>query len=153
LCSLRLIRPVPFNANVSRLRLSATVHYTRVGQKKEFYVPYFLIELRLLRMGGAKKKSLAQMEKMQEKKADTGKKGKAKAVEKKTRGIDVPDVGDTRFLTELSKMNAVTPYALASQFNLRISVAKDLLQELEKKRLVRPIGGNARIRIYQAVAA
>jgi ribosomal protein S25 len=108
-------------------------------------------------MGGAKKKSLAQMDKSQQidaKKVEPPKKTKAKALmEKKLRGITGPNVDDNRFLTELSKMGAITPYALASQFNLRISVAKDLLEELEKKRLVQPVGGNARLRIYQAVAS
>jgi ribosomal protein S25 len=108
-------------------------------------------------MGGAKKKSLAQMDKSQTleaKKSEPTKKTKSKGVgEKKVRGITSPNVDDSRFLTELSKMAAITPYALASQFNLRISVAKDLLEELERKRLVQPVGGNARLRIYQVVAA
>ena len=50
-------------------------------------------------------------------------------------------------------MGAITPYALASQFNLRMSVAKDMLEELERKRLVTAVGGNARIRIYKMAAA
>jgi small subunit ribosomal protein S25e len=107
-------------------------------------------------MGGAKKKSLAQMEKAQtqEKKVETPRKAKGKVIaEKKSRGIDLPNTEDPRFLSEISKMGAITPYALASQFNLRISVAKDLLEELERKRLVRSIGGNARIRIYRLAAA
>jgi small subunit ribosomal protein S25e len=109
-------------------------------------------------MGGAKKKNLAQMDKQQQmetKKVEpASKKSKGKTIaEKKVRGITAPDVGDSRFLTELSKMGAITPYALASQFNVRISVAKDMLEELERKRLVQPVGGNARLKIYQAVAA
>ncbi len=108
-------------------------------------------------MGGAKKKNLAQMDKQQTieaKKGEPTKKAKTKTVaEKKVRGITGPNVEDNRFLAELSKMGAITPYALASQFNLRISVAKDLLEELERKRLVQPVGGNARLRIYQVVAA
>ena len=108
-------------------------------------------------LGGAKKKSMAQMEKtqvQQDKKAEPTKKAKGKPVaEKKARGVDLPNLEDTRFLSELSKMGAITPYALASQFNLRISVAKDMLEELEKKRLVTAVGGNARIRIYKMAAA
>ena len=46
-------------------------------------------------------------------------------------------------------MAAITPYALASQFNLRLSIAKDLLEELEKRNVVKLVGGNARVRIYQ----
>ena len=111
----------------------------------------------VIRLGGAKKKSLAQMEKsqvQQDKKAEPAKKTRGKPpAEKKARGVDLPSIEDTRFLSELSKMGAITPYALASQFNLRISVAKDMLEELERKRLVTAVGGNARIRIYRMAAA
>jgi len=108
-------------------------------------------------LGGAKKKSLAQMEKtqvQQDKKAEPARKSKGKQpAEKKSRGVDLPNLEDARFLSELSKMGAITPYALASQFNVRMSVAKDMLEELERKRLVTAVGGNARIRIYKMAAA
>ncbi len=109
-------------------------------------------------MGGSKKKSMAQMEKTQDqgdKKEETGsKKGKGKAViEKRPRGLQTPDLSDPKFLSEVQKMGAITPFSIASQFNLRLSVAKDLLEDLEKRRLVRLVGGNARIRIYQPAAA
>lgn len=108
-------------------------------------------------MGGAKKKSLAQMEKaqvQQDTKTEPQKKSKTKTVlERKTRSVEVPDLDDSKFLSELSKIGAITPYALASQFNLRVSVAKDLLEELERKRLVKSVGGNARIRLYRIAAA
>jgi len=110
-------------------------------------------------LGGAKKKSMAQMEKTQgqdkKEEAPQGqKKGKAKTVaEKRPRGLAAPDMSDPKFLGEVSKMGAITPFALATQFNLRLSVAKDLLEDLERRRLVRLVGGNARIRIYQPAAA
>lgn len=111
----------------------------------------------VIALGGAKKKNLAQMEKtqvQQDKKAEPTKKSKGKPpAGKKARGVDLPNLEDTKFLSELSKMGAITPYALASQFNLRISVAKDMLEELERKRLVTAVGGNARIRIYRMAAA
>lgn len=112
-------------------------------------------------MGGAKKKSMAQMEKTQggqDKKEETPqqqqKKGKGKTVaEKRPRGLAAPDVSDPKFVSEVQRMGAITPFALATQFNLRLSVAKDLLEDLERRKLVRLVGGNARIRIYQPAAA
>ncbi len=111
-------------------------------------------------MGGAKKKSMAQMEKsqgQQDTKDEAGqpqKKSKSKSViEKRPRGLQGPDVSDSKFISEVQKMGVITPFALASQFNLRLSVAKDLLEDLEKRRLIRLVGGNARIRIYQPAAA
>ena len=110
-------------------------------------------------MGGAKKKSMAQMEKTQDqtdKKEEPGqsKRSKSKTIaEKRPRGLQAPDFNDAKFLGEVQKMGVITPFSLASQFNLRLSVAKDLLEELERRRLITVVGGNARIRIYQPAAA
>ncbi len=111
-------------------------------------------------MGGAKKKSMAQMEKQQvqedsgSKKPEPAKKAKGKQIaEKKSSGIGMPNFDDTKFISEISKMGALTPYSIASQFNVRLSVAKDILEELERRRLVKPVAGNARIRIYKLAAA
>lgn len=110
-------------------------------------------------MGGAKKKSLAQMEKQQVqqdsgKKPEPAKKAKGKTVaEKKTAGISLPNFDDAKFTGELSKMGALTPYAIATQFNVRLSVARDILEELERRRLVKSVGGNTRIKIYKLAAA
>ncbi len=110
-------------------------------------------------MGGAKKKSLAQMEKQQTQQDDTKKpeptkkaKGKTGA-EKKAAGIVFPNLDDTKFTSELSKIGALTPYSIATQFNVRLSVARDILEELERRRLVTSVGGNARIRVYKLAAA
>jgi len=108
-------------------------------------------------MGGAKKKSMAQMEKQQvqqDKKPEPAKKAKGKTVvEKKTAGINLPNLDDAKFVGELSKIGALTPYSIASQFNVRLSVAKDILDELERRRLVTSVSGNARIKIYKLAAA
>jgi ribosomal protein S25 len=111
-------------------------------------------------LGGAKKKSMAQMEKTQggsdkkEEAPQQQKKGKSKTVaDKRPRGLAAPDASDPKFVSEVQRMGAITPFALATQFNLRLSVAKDLLEDLERRKLVRLVGGNARIRIYQPAAA
>jgi small subunit ribosomal protein S25e len=108
-------------------------------------------------MGGAKKKSLAQMGKQQDqqdKKPEPAKKAKGKTVaEKKTAGIRLPNLEDAKFMGELSKIGALTPYSIATQFNVRLSVARDILEELERRRLVTSVSGNARIKIYKLAAA
>jgi len=110
-------------------------------------------------LGGAKKKSLAQMEKQQvqqdsAKKPEPAKKTKGKPVsEKKGAGIGLPNFDDPKFSGELTKLGALTPYAIATQFNVRLSVARDILEELERRRLVKPVGGNARIKVYKLAAA
>mgnify|MGYP002153789295 FL=1 len=107
-------------------------------------------------MGGAKKKSISKMEDTQvtQERKQPPKKTKGKAeFEKKERSMKLPDVNDEKFLADISRMGALTPYSLASQFNLKISMAKDLLEELARRRLVRSVGGNTRVRIYQVSAA
>ena len=88
------------------------------------------------------------------KKPEPAKKTKGKTIaEKKTAGIGLPNLDDAKFTGELSKLGALTPYAIATQFNVRLSVAKDILEELERRRLVKPVGGNARIKVYKLAAA
>src|SRR5207247_8767576 len=79
---------------------------------------------------------------------------KTKSVaEKRSRGLQAPDMNDPKFLGEVGKMSAITPYSLASQVTVTLSVAKDLLEELARRKVVTLVGGNARIRIYQPAAA
>ncbi len=90
----------------------------------------------------------------QDKKPEPAKKSKGKTVaEKKASGIGVPNLDDAKFVADLSKMGALTPYSIASQFNVRLSVARDVLEELERRRLVKSVGGNTRIKIYKLAAA
>jgi len=109
-------------------------------------------------LGGAKKKSMAQMEKQQDqqdsKKPEPAKKTKGKTVaEKKTAGIAMPNFDNEKIVGELSKIGALTPYSIASQYNVRLSVARDILEELERRRLVTSVGGNTRIKLFKLAGA
>ncbi|MCS7115549.1 MAG: hypothetical protein RMJ15_05895 [Nitrososphaerota archaeon] len=105
-------------------------------------------------MGGKKKLSLKQMERMQMRKDEEEKKKKEKdkavVKEKKLAGILFPDLKDEKIVEELKKMRVVTPYTVASRFNIRISVAKDLLEQLEDDGAVQLVSGNHNIKIYKA---
>ena len=108
-------------------------------------------------MGGKKKLGLKQMERMQTKKdeEETEKKKKEKAgpKEKKTIGIIPPDAKNEKIVSEIKKMNVLTPYAVASRFNIRISAAKDFLEQLEENGAVQLVSGSHNIKIYKPVAA
>jgi ribosomal protein S25 len=109
-------------------------------------------------IGGGKKRNLAQMEKsqsQQDQEEASPKKAKAKSgpPEKKIRAVELQRVDERKLISDISKMDAITPYAVSSHFNIRIGAARDILEELEKKKILAPVGGNARIRIYRAVAA
>jgi len=46
-------------------------------------------------------------------------------------------------------MKAVTPYAVASRFNLRLSVARDMLEELTRRGVLDYVSGNKNLKIYK----
>jgi len=107
-------------------------------------------------MGGKKKLGLKQMERMQTRKdEEETEKKKEKAApsrEKKAIGVIVPDAKNEKVVSEIRKMNVLTPYAVASRFNIRISVAKEFLKQLEENGSVQLVSGSHNIKIYKPVA-
>jgi small subunit ribosomal protein S25e len=109
-------------------------------------------------MGGKKKLGLKQMERMQEKRDEEdkakGKKEKTGPVkERRTIGVIPPDAKNEKIVNEVKKMNVLTPYAVASRFNVRISAAKDFLEQLEQNGAVQLVSGSHKIKIYKPVVA
>lgn len=102
-------------------------------------------------MGGKKKQSLKQMEKAQTK-TRSGKKEKRAATtssEKKAiPGITPPNLSD-KFKNDLKKMKVITPYAIASRFDLRLSTARTFLDELERKGLIQFVSRSRNLVIYK----
>ncbi|MGQ9506280.1 MAG: hypothetical protein ACUVTB_00280 [Candidatus Bathycorpusculaceae bacterium] len=106
-------------------------------------------------MGGKKKLSLKQMERMQLRKDAEEKKRKEKEAaprEKKPSGIIPPDPRSEKIVGELKKMSVLTPYAVASRLNLKISAAKDLLEQLEDEGIVQLVSGSHNIKIYKPIS-
>ncbi|KPV63777.1 MAG: 30S ribosomal protein S25e [Candidatus Bathyarchaeota archaeon BA1] len=101
-------------------------------------------------MGGKKKLTLKQMERMRVRKGERkeGKSGGAVA-EKKPAGIIPPDAKSEKVIGEIKKMRVLTPYMVASRFNLRLSVAKGLLRELEQRGILEYVSGGENIKIYK----
>ena len=110
-------------------------------------------------MGGKKKLGIKQMEKSQVK-ADEDKAKEAKKKEKagppkerKTVGIMPPDAKDAKIVAEIKKMSVLTPYAVSTKYGVRISAAKDFLENLEANGQVQLISGSHNIKIYKPTAA
>ena len=104
-------------------------------------------------MGGKKRLSLKQMERMQAKRDEERRRREKKAAEsreKKAPGILPPDPKSEKIVGELKKMPVLTPYIVASRFNIRISVAKDFLEQLEENGVIQLVSGNHDIKIYKA---
>jgi small subunit ribosomal protein S25e len=106
-------------------------------------------------MGGKKKLSLKQMERAQDKKDEEEKekkkkeKGATPVTKEKRSSVIPPDVKNEKIVGELKKMSVLTPYAVASRFNIRISAAKVFLEQLEENGIIQLVSGNHDIKIYK----
>jgi small subunit ribosomal protein S25e len=103
-------------------------------------------------MGGKKKLSLKQMEKSEKKKAAPKEKRSTPAsTEKKAvPGITSSLTGD-KMAAELKKLKVLTPYSVASRFELRLSVAKEILRDMERKGVIKFISKSRNIIVYAPV--
>ena len=70
--------------------------------------------------------------------------------EKKRGGIELPNLNGKAIVAELSKMNAITPYSLANKYDIRLSTAKDMLHQLERRGLVQLVASNNNIKLYRS---
>ena len=109
-------------------------------------------------MGGKKKLGIKQMEKQQvtqdEAKAAEKKKEKAgPPKERKTVGIMPPDSKDGKIIAEVKKMGVLTPYAISARYNVRISAAKDFLEELQANGTLELVSASHNLKIYKPKAA
>lgn len=68
-------------------------------------------------------------------------------------GVVAPDAKNERNLAEIKKMNVLTPYLVSTKFGVRISAAKDFLEQLEKNGAVQLVSGSHNIKVYKPVAA
>ncbi len=103
-------------------------------------------------MGGGKKKmTLAAVERSQEKKPEKERKKESKSSggsERKVPDVHMPDASG-KVVDEMRKLKVLTPYVVATRFNLRLSVAKDFLEELEKKGAVRLVSRSRNVLVYR----
>jgi len=109
-------------------------------------------------MGGKKKLGLKQMERQQsrrdEEKEEKKKKEKAGASkERRTIGVIPPDAKNQKIINEIKKMNLLTPYVVATRYNIRISAAKDFLEQLEQNGAIQLVSGSHTIKVYKPTAA
>jgi len=104
-------------------------------------------------MGGKKKLNLKQMERMQDKKDEQErekKKEKGGATkEKRASAVVPPDAKNDKIIAELKKMHVLTPFTVATRYNIRISAAKDFLEELQQNGTIQLVSGSHNIKIYK----
>ncbi len=110
-------------------------------------------------MGGKKKLGLKQMERQQEKtddetKAKEKKDKKAGPPKERKTTINVipPDAKNDKIVTEIKKMPVLTPYAVSTKYNVRMSAAKEFLRQLEQNGSVQLVSGSHTIKVYKPCA-
>jgi small subunit ribosomal protein S25e len=54
-------------------------------------------------------------------------------------------------IAEVKKLKVLTPFAVASRLNIKISAAKKLLQTLEKNRIIQLIASGPNLKIYKLI--
>ena len=103
--------------------------------------------------GGKKNKSLTQMSKTKAPKEPKRKeKVDAQPTVKKSLGLTLPDINSKKVMGELKGAKVLTPSVVASRLNIRLSLAKTFLKELEKRKMVEYISGGKNLKIYKMVA-
>lgn len=75
---------------------------------------------------------------------------KAKGPEKRIGSIVAPPISELEAFVRTQPY--ITPYVLSEKYGIRLSIAKDLLNTLNKKGIVNLITGTNRIRIYAPVS-
>jgi small subunit ribosomal protein S25e len=110
-------------------------------------------------MGGKKKLGLKQMERQQvkedEEKAAKEKKDKKAGPPKErktTINVIPPDAKNDKIVAEIKKMPVLTPYTVATKYNVRISAAKMFLNQLEQNGAVALVSGSHNIKVYKPCA-
>ena len=105
-------------------------------------------------MGGKKKLSLKQMERTEKKKAAAPKEKRSATASTEKRavpGITPPSLAGDKMAAELKKLKVLTPYSVASRFELRLSVARELLREMERKGAVKFVSRSQHVTVYAPV--
>jgi small subunit ribosomal protein S25e len=108
--------------------------------------------MRHLDMGGKGKLSIVQVEKRQLRVGEPKAKKKGEDEEKRKPrsppGIIAPDTNKPEVLEAIKKLRVLTPYVVAKQFNLQLSIAKEVLRQLETNGVVEKVAGNHTLKIY-----
>ena len=100
--------------------------------------------------GGKKKQSIKQMTKPKASKEQKEKeKTDGQPAAKKSLGLTMPDINDKKVIGELKGLKVLTPSVVASRFNIRLSLAKTFIKELEKRKMVEFVSGGKNLKIYK----
>jgi len=63
--------------------------------------------------------------------------------------VDMPDINSKEVMGALRGMKAVTATSVATRWNLKISVAKRMLDMLEEKGTIKMVARSSNLKVYQ----
>ena len=67
--------------------------------------------------------------------------------------VEIPDLNSKEVLGAIKAMKAITPTSVAAKWNLKVSVAKRMLDMLEEKKLVKLVAQSSNLKVYEIVGA
>ena len=65
--------------------------------------------------------------------------------------VDMPDINSKEVTGALNGMKAITPSTVATRFNLKISVAKKMLNLMEEKGAIEMVTRSSNLKVYKTV--
>ena len=69
--------------------------------------------------------------------------------EKIVGGVDIPDLASKETMGAIRGMKAITATAVAIRFNLKVSVAKRMLLDLESKGVIEFVTRSTNLKVYK----
>ena len=104
-------------------------------------------------MSKAKNKSSKQTKKQKSAQETKQRRTRTKRIAKNADSTARLSFGDysQEEIAEVKKLKALTPFAVASKLNIKISAAKKLLQTLEKNRAIQLIASGPNLKIYKLI--
>ena len=67
--------------------------------------------------------------------------------------VEIPDLNSKDVIGAIKAMKAITPTSVATKWNLKISVAKRMLNMLEEKKVIRLVTQSSNVKVYEMVGA
>ena len=90
-------------------------------------------------------KQIERQQRRKEKAEETKEKGR---FQKTIGSLDIPEMSSEELMEQLGKMKAITPTGLAIHYNLKVSTAKKLLNELTEQKVITLASRSHNLKIY-----
>lgn len=108
-------------------------------------------------MGGKKRPTISQLERrmrlLARKEEARSRRARALKKEEKKPASLLIQVPLETIMKDLKRVRCITPYVVATRYNIKISTAKKLLRELAEKGVIRLVDKNRRVAIYVPAAS